>query len=65
MNETGSMLNKKALHNNTAIADAGEKAENDRQKEKLSFAESDRGPHSMFLKIEIREQGSTRPLMTL
>jgi hypothetical protein len=34
-------------------------------KRKLSFTELDKGPYSMFLKRENREQVSTRPLMTL
>jgi hypothetical protein len=38
-NETGSTLNKNAMHNITASAEAGGKAENHRQKEKLSFTE--------------------------
>lgn len=63
-NETGSTLNKNVMQNTKAITEAGEKSENQRQKEKLSFGESDKGPYSMFLKIENREQGSTRPLMT-
>jgi hypothetical protein len=43
-NETESTLNKNAWRNTTAIADSGEKAKNHRQKEKLSFTESDKGP---------------------
>jgi hypothetical protein len=64
-NETENTLNKNAVHNTTEIADSGEKAENHRQKEKRSSAESDKGPYSMFLKRRNRKPRSTRPLMTL
>jgi hypothetical protein len=42
MNEIISTLNKNVMHNITAIAEAGEKAESHSQKEKRSFGESDK-----------------------
>jgi hypothetical protein len=42
MNETISTLFKNVMHNITTIAEAREKAESHRQKEKRSFGESDK-----------------------
>jgi hypothetical protein len=57
-NVTGSTSKATALHNTTPKIGSGEKAENHCQKEKLLFTELDKGPYSMFLKRDNREQVS-------